>query len=423
MRLIPRGKPLYEELPTVFLNWEEMASKLRTDKFSGYIFVNGEEKTGVILFGEGKVSGALFSQNNQPNLKGQEALTKITLLIQDRKGTLSIYGTSNDICIMIEWFIEGKIIYSTMESYFIDYDKFMTIMDENKTSGLIKVMGENFCEFIYLDNGKVKGHFVDGQPDLQSSSSGLVESLSKKGTLLEVFSKAEPSSAKFEIPPITEKRIETPKVEQKSEVHRAEYPKFEPKFEPPKFEPIKPEPKFEMPRAEVKPIEHKMEPKLEPPKFEIPKVEPKPDGIKTEPPKPSGRPRLDFSNEDIDPFKPRAIEPEDKEAQESEQPPLKQVTPPTGATVISTPSGKIAFLLDGIRKVAQSNVGEDILPWLDGQITRLQAIQPNLSKRDLLLLVDEIERYVRTVRNNPPKAQKLSSQLRHIIESFAANLN
>ena len=82
----------------------------------------------------------------------------------------------------------------------------------------------------------------------------------------------------------------------------------------------------------------------------------------------------------------------------------------------------MAFLLDGIKKVAQSNVGEDIIPWLDGQISRMQQIQPNLGKRDLLLLVDEIERYVRTVRQNPAKATKLASQLRHIIDSFAANL-
>jgi hypothetical protein len=114
---------------------------------------------------------------------------------------------------------------------------------------------------------------------------------------------------------------------------------------------------------------------------------------------------------------PKAVPPTSKE----KEPPTSAFGPGSSTTV-SPPSGKVAFLIDGIRKVAQSNIGEDMLPWLDGQISRMKAINPTLSKRDLMLLVDEIERYVRTVRQNPTKASKLSSQLRHIIESFASDL-
>lgn len=469
MRLIPRGNPLYEDLPTVFLNWEEMSQKLRTDKFSGYILVTGDGKDGIILFREGRISGSLFSVNGSAT-NGQEALTKTTTTIHERKGKLSIYATSLDICTMIEWFIEGNKLYSKMESYFIDFEKFMSIMGEKKTTGLIKISSEEFCELIFLDSGSEKGHFVDGQTDLQNASDALKTKLAAKSTIIEVFSKAgDKSPQKLEMPsePIKQTPPSQPppfqppvappeqiKIDAAPPVLKVEPIKIEPiKFEPPKAEPPKPvEPPvqkivIEGPKEE-KPFDFKPEIKVEPPKQEI--------NVPIKPSAAPSRPKLDFTGEDIDPFKPHAPESAEPEIEAPSAPPkppeprfdASKYAPPTpkpptqadkplvtpeepakvpppsqpASTVISGPSGKVAFLLDGIKKVAQTNIGDDILPWLDGQISRMQQIQPNLSKRDLLLLVDEIERYVRTVRQNPTKATKLATQLRHIIESFAANL-
>jgi hypothetical protein len=476
MRLIPRGNPLYEDLPTVFLNWEEMSQKLRTDKFSGYILVTGDGKDGIILFREGRISGSLFSVNGTTN-NGQEALTKTTTTIHERKGKLSIYSTSLDICTMVEWFIEGSKLYSKMESYFIDFEKFMTIMGEKKTTGLIKINSDEFCEFIFLDSGSVKGHFVDGQTELQNASDSLKTKLIAKTTIIEVFLKTGDRSAqKLEMPTDPVKQVAptptfkppaTPPELIKIEASLPE-PKVEPiKVEPPKVEAIKIDPfKIDLAKEvppkpsetperfkfgeqkEVKPFDMKPEVKFEPPKPDT--------NIPIKPTATPARPRLDFAGEDIDPFKPHASSTAESEI-ESPPAPTKppepkfdasKFAPPTpkpptqekpvvtpedppkaqpaeqqpASTVVSGPSGKVAFLLDGIKKVAQTNIGDDILPWLDGQISRMQQIQPNLSKRDLLLLVDEIERYVRTVRQNPTKATKLATQLRHIIESFAANL-
>lgn len=147
----------------------------------------------------------------------------------------------------------------------------------------------------------------------------------------------------------------------------------------------------------------------------------------TPPPEPRKSEKPIISPDEIpDPFadKPKAAVEEIKpviEEKPFEKPPIEKR--PTGSqTMVAKPSGKIAFLIDGIRKVAQSNIGDDILPWLDGQISRVQSVNPNLTKRDLMLLVDEIERYIRQVRQNPAKATKLSTQLRHIIESFASDM-
>lgn len=466
MRLIPRGNPLYEDLPTVFLNWEEMSQKLRSDKFSGYILVSGDGKDGIILFREGRISGSLFNANNS-SINGQEALTKTTSTIHERKGKLSIYTTSLDICTMIDWFIEDNRLYSKMESFFVEFDKFMSVMAEKKTTGLIKISSDEFCELIFLDSGADKGHFVDGHTELQSASETLKSKLIGKSTILEVFSKTtEKSSQKLDIPPAPVKEV--PVVKVASSVSAPEPVITEPAppkpQEPAIIEPIKIDidaqkppdiqkiPAGTEPPKTEKPFVIKPEIKFEPPKQETP--------IQIKPSSTPGRPKLDFTGEDIDPFKPHS--PESKAAEEAEiesftpvkppepkfdaskfapptpkpptqekpvvlpeEPPKSASQPPlqqSSSTIVSGPSGKVAFLLDGIKKVAQTNIGDDILPWLDGQISRIQQIQPNLSKRDLLLLVDEIERYVRTVRQNPTKATKLATQLRHIIESFAANL-
>lgn len=433
MRLIPRGKPLYENLPTVFLNWEEMSSKLRTDRFSGYIMVNSEPKTGIILFVDGRISGSLFSSTAAPAIRGQEALSKSIAAIQERKGSLSIYSTSTDICSLVEWFIDGVAAYSPMESFFIDYDKFLTVLGEKGFTGLVRVTNDDFAELVYISDGKVKGHFIDCEPELKEDAGILKDKLVLRGTLVEVFSKSDTSkSIKLDTsapPPPPPQKVEVPT-------------------------PVVEAPKQVTPITPVEPIKHEPFKPIEPAKAEPPKTEPKYEPFKPDPklaaeqakplqpisvqPKPGSRPVINIPEDEIpDPFamrkpveekKPATPTPSPVKETPPPPPPVQPKEPPTasfgpgGATTVSPPSGKVAFLIDGIRKVAQSNIGEDMLPWLDGQISRMKAINPTLSKRDLMLLVDEIERYVRTVRQNPTKASKLSSQLRHIIESFASDL-
>ena len=434
MRFIPRGKPLYENLPTVFLNWEEMAAKLRGDKFSGYIIVNSDTKSGVILFVEGRISGSLFNNLNLPAARGQEALSKTTTTIQERKGILSIYATSTDICSLVDWYIEGSTAYSPMESFFIDYEKFLTVLGEKSFTGLVSVTNDDFAHFIYVADGKVKGHFTDGSPELQDNPGILKDKLVSKGTKLEVFTRTDGSKqVRFDqgpaiTPPIAKAENFTPVIEPP--------PPVKPIFTPPPTPPVTTEP--------VKPSFEPTKPAFEPAKPEV-KIEPPKTVEPIKPVNPiraSGRPVINIPEDEVpDPFavkkpatppaeEPKAPTPPKEEPPKFTPPPVAKVEPPTppppsnigGQTVVTPPSGKVAFLIDGIRKVAQSNIGEDMLPWLDGQITRMKTINPSLSKRDLLLLVDEIERYVRTVRQNPTKATKLSSQLRHIIESFASDL-
>lgn len=385
MRLIPRGKPLYEELPTIFLNWEEMAQKLKSDRFTGYIHVASENNIGIILFNEGNITGSQFLMPGSQQLRGQESLTKTSLSIQGKKGVLSIYETSTDISKMIEWYFDGTQIYSPMESYFIDFDKFMEVMPEKIITGFIKVTGETFSEFIFIEEGQVKGYFVDSMPELQRTSETLALVLNQKTTFIEVFKKTDLKSQTLLInSPEEPKTIQSHQsTQQHPEIQKVEHTSSE---------------------SDTKVVQSVT----------------------------LNRPRLDFSDEDIDPFKPHGefsqndtISISNHPVKIESKPPIEPATEPLReeqVLVKHPPTGKIAFLLDGIKKVAQNNIGEDILPWLDGQISRMQSVQTNISKQDLLLLVDEIERYVRTVRQNPAKATKLASQLRHIIESFGTNL-
>ncbi|MCK5743694.1 MAG: hypothetical protein KAH30_03080, partial [Caldisericia bacterium] len=187
MRHIPRGKPQYEKLPTVFLNWDEMSSKLRADKFSGFVEVAGDDRIGFILFSGGRISGSLYIAGSDIDLRGQKALSKITMSIQERKGTLSIYTCSNDICDVIQWYIQGNRLYTPMESSFISWDKFLSVMKEKSLTGFIRVANSEYTEFIKLTDGTPKGHFVGGNEDFLDKSEKLSSVLSGKDTVIEVF--------------------------------------------------------------------------------------------------------------------------------------------------------------------------------------------------------------------------------------------
>ncbi len=427
MRYIPEGKPQYEKLPTVFLNWDEMSTKLRSDKFSGYIEISGKDDVGFILFSEGRISGSLYVSETEDDLRGQKALSKITMTIQERKGSLSIYSCTTEVCELIAWYIQGNRLYTPMESVFINWEKFLGVMKEKKITGFIRIANLVYTEFIRLDEGEIKGHFIGGNEGFSNETDELTSVLSGKDAEIEVFLKADPSSVVS--------KLEQSHVTKKPEPVKPEKPDpvtFEKKPEIPKTEPTPP------PRKEVKPISR---PEPTPPKEEKEPLIP-PDEIPdpfAQMEKEGAVPFEGFSKMGLDKKdepKPEPIKEEvkkeepfkipekkvDFEVPKEEKKSRKTPTAGGGQTMVSKPSGRIAFLLDGIRKVAQSNIGDDILPWLDGQINRIQSVNPKLTKHDLNLLVDEVERYVRQVRQNPGKATKLASQLKHIIDSFASDL-
>jgi hypothetical protein len=435
MRHIPRGKPQYEKLPTVFLNWDEMSSKLRADKFSGFVEVAGDDRIGFILFSGGRISGSLYIAGSDIDLRGQKALSKITMSIQERKGTLSIYTCSNDICDVIQWYIQGNRLYTPMESSFISWDKFLAVMKEKSLTGFIRVANSEYTEFIKLTDGTPKGHFVGGNEDFLDKSEKLSSVLSGKDTVIEVFLKTDPSAVISRLDP-----KETPP--EKPEPVKPATPVAPPPTKIPE-EPPKPRVARTSPVAPTsKPADDK-KPLIPPDEIPDPfgfedkdavpfegfskmgmkSADDAPPSPKDEPVKPVEKPKKGFTFGDkkeeektkkVDDFK-------FGEEVKKEEPKTRK-TPTSAQTMVSKPSGRVAFLLDGIRKVAQSNIGDDILPWLDGQISRIQSVNPKLTKRDLNLLVDEIERYVRQVRQNPGKAGKLATQLRHIIDSFASDL-
>ncbi|HOO97746.1 MAG TPA: hypothetical protein PKV16_06695 [Caldisericia bacterium] len=404
MRNVPRGKTQYEKLPTVFLNWDEMSQKLRGDRFSGYVQVNNDKKDGYILFKEGRITGSLYVEDGVEPITSQEALTKTTMAIQERVGNLSIYQCSLKVCDVIAWYIQGNKLYSPMESYFLNWEKFLDVMKDKSVTGFIRVSSEDYVNFINLENGNLSGHFISGNDDFVEKSEDLAKKLTEKGTIIEVYSKSETASSPVvkleESKPIESKPISKPveKPVEKRPPSILDDDSGETIVERPPEKPISTSPPE---RQKVVPLT----PPPEPRKSEKPIISP---------------------DEIPDPFadKPKAAVEEIKpviEEKPFEKPPIEKR--PTGSqTMVAKPSGKIAFLIDGIRKVAQSNIGDDILPWLDGQISRVQSVNPNLTKRDLMLLVDEIERYIRQVRQNPAKATKLSTQLRHIIESFASDM-
>ncbi|MEZ4812459.1 MAG: hypothetical protein R2883_03075 [Caldisericia bacterium] len=426
MRYIPEGKPQYEKLPTVFLNWDEMSTKLRSDKFSGYIEISGKDDVGFILFSEGRISGSLYTSETEEDLRGQKALSKITMTIQERKGTLSIYSCTPEVCELIAWYIQGNRLYTPMESVFINWEKFLGVMKEKKITGFIRIANLVYTEFIRLDEGEIKGHFIGGNEGFSAETNELTSVLSGKDAEIEVFLKADPSSVVSKLEPTHVTKKPEP---EKAEPFKPEKPDpvtFEKEPFIPKTEPTRPTKEVKpISRPEPTPPVEEKEPLIPPDEIPDPFAQMEKEGAvpfdgfskmgldKKEEPKPEP-----VKEEDTFAIPEKKV---DFETPEEEKKSRKTPTA-GGQTMVAKPSGRIAFLLDGIRKVAQSNIGDDILPWLDGQINRIQSVNPKLTKHDLNLLVDEVERYVRQVRQNPGKATKLASQLKHIIDSFASDL-
>ncbi|PLX84621.1 MAG: hypothetical protein C0617_07215 [Desulfuromonas sp.] len=180
MSLLPRGHAVKEDIDPGRVNLPEALEKLRSGTFTGYLNFAGRRERGILLFAQGRLTNALF-EGERERLTAYDAIARIFERSIEGGMRLGIYRLSPELVRLLRGLQNGEVLYRGQALKFIDLERLLAIVREERLSGCLRVYSGERTALIFFREGLPIGFFHDGgqtletQADLSRSVAGLPE--------------------------------------------------------------------------------------------------------------------------------------------------------------------------------------------------------------------------------------------------------
>jgi hypothetical protein len=161
--LIPRGKPVHENLATTFVLVDALATDLCEGGFSGIIEIVLRDTDAHVLIAEGKVAGVLeqrgvSGRTGELQRRGYSRATVAELAARARyeRGRISIYSCSPETAVAIAGLSGAEQLYAALSTDFADLDKMISKLSRERER-------QWFIELAMGDGGTALIHLKDEQ--------------------------------------------------------------------------------------------------------------------------------------------------------------------------------------------------------------------------------------------------------------------
>ena len=188
MFLLPKGNPLYENIPVSKVNLPEMLDKLNFGGFTGYLRFSFAVSQGVLFFESGKLVSAMLEKGDGAKLSAVEAMTEISTLILNGVGSVDVYRLSRDLIMCLHASLHGEMLYRGQEIKLIDMKALLEKMKEDKLNGCLRIYSSEHTALIFYKDGAPLGFFHDGSQDIESSAGESQKIAGLPGAKLDVLS-------------------------------------------------------------------------------------------------------------------------------------------------------------------------------------------------------------------------------------------
>ncbi len=162
--VLPKGKVLYKNLKTKYVNVEDLIKELRDDRFSGFISVDFDDASGNIIFSSGNVVGAFCDFPCDDPVKELIRRSK-------RPGIINVYTLPDEIVLVISSVFDGEVLWKDLPSYVLDFDKFLSYLEDVGFTGVVDLENKKKlvkASIYYYEGVKVDTVFEDSA-DVYSS--------------------------------------------------------------------------------------------------------------------------------------------------------------------------------------------------------------------------------------------------------------
>ena len=155
--VLPKGKVLYKNLKTKYVNVEDLVKELRDDRFSGFISVDFDDASGSIIFSSGNVVGAFCDFPCDDPVKELIKRAK-------RPGIINVYTLPDEIVLVISSVFDGEVIWRDLPASILDFDRFLSYLGDTGFTGVVDLENRKRlvkASIYYYEGVKVETVFED----------------------------------------------------------------------------------------------------------------------------------------------------------------------------------------------------------------------------------------------------------------------
>jgi len=191
MVIIPREKPVIENLNIYYLDIRKLFEHFQGEIGSGGVFFKSHSAEGAIFFDENELLNGYF-QEKDTMLTGNAAIDQLIQAESEHNYSVSIYRISQEEIYFWSSLPSAEIIYKDLSTDFTNLDGLIKKMSSEKLTGYIDVAIGDGIEggLIFISNGEIIGgsYSWDGEKtdSSQSNLKILVDKTKKSGGIFNV---------------------------------------------------------------------------------------------------------------------------------------------------------------------------------------------------------------------------------------------
>ena len=191
MVIIPREKPVIENLNIYYLDIRKLFEHFQGEIGSGGVFFKSHSAEGAIFFDEDELLNGYF-QEKDTMLTGNAAIDQLIQAESEHNYSVSIYRISQEEVYFWSSLPSAEIIYKDLSTDFTNLDGLIKKMSSEKLTGYIDVTIGDGIEggLIFISNGEIiGGSYSWGGEKTDSSQSNLeilVDKTKKSGGIFNV---------------------------------------------------------------------------------------------------------------------------------------------------------------------------------------------------------------------------------------------
>jgi len=191
MVIIPREKPVIENLNIYYLDIRKLFEHFQGEIGSGGVFFKSHSAEGAIFFDENELLNGYF-QEKDTMLTGNAAIDQLIQAESEHNYSVSIYRISQEEIYFWSSLPSAEIIYKDLSTDFTNLDGLIKKMSSEKLTGYIDVAIGDGIEggLIFISNGEIiGGSYSWGGEKTDSSQSNLkilVDKTKKSGGIFNV---------------------------------------------------------------------------------------------------------------------------------------------------------------------------------------------------------------------------------------------
>jgi hypothetical protein len=182
--LLPKGKPIYENLNTSFTSFGKLLLDLKSNGFTGYVYISFWDYEAALFMDNGNIINAI-EETGGNRKTSHDAVGSITAKVNQKDGSISVYSLSPKKVTMLASTVRSEVRYKDLNTDFTSLEKLIAKLKSEGHTGYIEVRmtGGDGVAIVFLENGEVVESILSMQDEAISGDAILPHIIENASTL------------------------------------------------------------------------------------------------------------------------------------------------------------------------------------------------------------------------------------------------